>query len=241
MLMQFKAMTELQEEELVAFFAAFHEFILISHELVPEFVAHGRLWTASEFVGIASLDHVIAGKVSALSGGFHIEQRRELVLEYELAFQVLSGNDWDVVGAFMYADGILMGLAVAFPAIFMLLATLDPQRSDGWKFNDLVKVVDAFGAFFFAPNPDLDLADDSVMPNANPENTIVDVGNYKAALALYFVIIGVIDQADIHPAAPIKDVRPSSDERHLRALLVRMKLVLRKIGKTEDEISALLS
>jgi hypothetical protein len=226
MIMQWRAMTALHGQDLIDLFAQFEGYRILLHELVPEFVPHGRLLTAFEFHGIASLPHVVECKVSALAGGFDVEQRIELVRQFNLNLRVKSGNDWDVQGAFMCAQGLLMGLIMACPALFLMCDLIDPaDASIGWIFYNLLGVIQFAGFFMFKINANF--------PGA-------DVASYKASLAQWLVLLGVIPSAEIHPDCPDKDRRPASDIETLKSILAMFRHVLKMAGLTEDEIHEVL-
>ncbi|MFN8038672.1 MAG: dihydrodipicolinate synthase family protein [Acidimicrobiales bacterium] len=194
----------LPEAELASAHAGFARVVerLYGFELGAMFHPAGRIWSATTFTEILSIDAVVGAKHSSLERGPELERlaRRDA---QRPGFRVLTGNDL-AIDQVVYGSDYLLGLSAFAPDAF---ARRDRAWAEGdevgfWTANDLLQHL---GWLAFRP----------------------PVPGYRHDAAMFLRARGWIAFDGTHPASPR---RPDADRPLLLGLVPRLDDLLADLG-----------
>ena len=229
MVMISPGLTKLTGDELIAAYAALilPEGVGILHELTDEFVPFGRKFTPYEYAGIMLLVGFGASKTSDLIGNSMPARMGILAALGLTGKRALSGVDYKVEEAYRLCNGVLMGAATLFPAVYILARKLlrdgIKDRKVMWKFTTLVRAMQSVATHQFLPHPAHYL-----------EHGSFEVGCYRHRTAMYYFVQGVIASYDQPEGTEDRHLRPDSELEVVRANIIMLRKTLEEIGEDKE-------
>jgi dihydrodipicolinate synthase/N-acetylneuraminate lyase len=212
MLMQCKALTDLEGDALVAAYGTLTALLphpVIIHELPRVFApAFGRLYTPYEYAHLMKLRNVVGGKVSSLyEPGYLWRQAMARDLGLPAPF---SGDDYAVGEAMRCGGNLLLGAGCVVPGLYRAL--IEMWTSGDNRFHKLLNAVQALA---------------NVQFRADRNNY---VGAYKHSTACLLKLLEVIPSAGVPPGCADCDRRPADEEERMNEALAQLRFCVAEFG-----------